>query len=68
MFYVFADCGTNYTLPHGYVNFTGKATTYNQSIPVLCELGYKIDGKDHIKCLDNGQWSEETECTKTGNH
>ena len=66
MHYVFVDCGTNYTLPHGHVNFTGRATTYNQSIPVLCELGYEIHGKDQITCLDDGQWSEGSECTIKG--
>lgn len=56
------DCGTMYPLYYGFVNFSGKATTYTEKIAVTCAKGYKIEGDREITCLGNGTWSTHTVC------
>ena len=52
------DCGTEFALDNGYVNFTGRETTYNKSVEVTCDKGYDNDGTNEIVCLQTGQWSD----------
>lgn len=56
------DCGKNYTLKNGHVDFTGANTTYNQKIPVTCDKGYILVGESEITCLSSGKWSDESKC------
>ena len=65
-FAVFIDCGSEYVLENGYVEFSGKSTTFNNSIPVTCSDGYKNQGEDHIFCQANGTWTEHTACQIRG--
>ena len=57
-----SDCGTEYTLDHGFANFDGKDTTFNQKVPVICNKGYEILGESEITCLATGDWSNDTTC------
>ena len=62
------DCGSEYVLENGYIEFSGKPTTFNSSIPVTCSDGYKDQGEDHIYCQANGTWTEHTACQIRGEH
>ena len=61
-----SDCGTLYTIPHGHANFTGGHTTYNHSVPIICNHGYVLHGDNFSTCLANGSWSEGTSCVSEG--
>ena len=56
------DCGDTYHIDHGMVDFTGKQTTVNHSVPVHCNDGYELQGHDNITCHANGMWSRFTRC------
>ena len=47
---------------NGQFNFTGRKTTFNQTVPVECDLGYEVHGNWEITCLSNGTWSRDTAC------
>ena len=51
-----------YPLHYGFVNFSGRATTYTEKIAVTCAKGYKIEGDREITCLGNSTWSTNTIC------
>lgn len=56
------DCGTDYFLPNGYVQFHDKKTTYKSTVKVGCNAGYNRKGDDLITCTVNGTWTNETTC------
>ena len=60
------DCGTDYTMAHGQINFIEEKTTYNQTAPVICNIGYEVHGNAEIRCLSNGSWSRNSACRKKG--
>ena len=68
MFFFFADCGDVYELNHGHVNFTGRITTYGETIPVTCNVGYNLAGDTGITCLDTSFWSTTTRCEIVGQY
>ena len=59
------DCGQEYKVENGYVNFTG-ATTFGQSVPVYCRVGYEQLGDSVIHCKSDGTWSRNTICRIRG--
>ena len=63
----FSDCGTLYPLDFGYADFAGKETTYEQKVPVVCEVGYGLEGDPEITCLEDGTWSKNTICAIKSN-
>ena len=63
---MFADCGQEYDLEYGSVNFIGKVTTFDQSIPAACQVGYAIYGDPDIHCQSDGTWSNNTKCRVKG--
>ena len=65
-YFLVVDCGAIYTLPNGFVNFTDKSTTYNELVPVHCDVGFEIQGEHYITCLSDGSWSENTTCQAKG--
>ena len=62
------DCGTDYHLENGHVNFTGRPTLINHTVPVLCDDGYYIQGDRYITCLSDGTWSQYTRCRSTSKY
>lgn len=41
-------------------------TTYEQTVPVACEIGYELMGPRSIECLSDGSWSITTSCEIIG--
>lgn len=56
------DCGSSYTLANGYINWTGRETTFNHTAPVVCNTGYDIQGAHEIRCSADGSWINDTYC------
>ena len=52
------DCGSDYKLDHGSVDFDKTQTTYNQTVMVTCAADYEAVGTPVITCLQNGTWSQ----------
>ena len=57
-----SDCGTVYKLDHGSADFSNSDTTYGQSVPVKCEIGYGLQGDSFITCKADGTWSNGPSC------
>ena len=55
--FLFADCGTEYSIANGYVDFTKGLTTYSHTASVTCHESYDIRGSREVRCLENGTWS-----------
>lgn len=68
LFSLFADCGAIYSIENGNLNFTGRETVFNSSVPVLCDIGYEIYRESEITCLSDGTWSRNTTCRIKGMH
>ena len=66
MHIVLSDCGSELVVENGYVEFSGKPTTFGSIIAVTCSDGYKNQGEDHITCLANGTWTKHTACQIRG--
>ena len=64
--YLYTDCGKEYTLEHGHVEFYQKDTTYGSSLSVICDIGYEIKGGPEIICMHQGSWSNSTYCEIKG--
>ena len=60
------DCGDSFGVANGYINWTNAETTFNSSVPVYCNVSYKLKGDDKITCLGNGTWSQNTFCRSAG--
>ena len=63
---IFADCGKNYTLENGVINFGDNDTTVGSKFAVKCDTGYKVDGDKYISCGLNGNWSGSSKCVEIG--
>ena len=61
-----SDCGQNVTVPNGFVNALGVATTFHEKLPVSCNEGYDLEGDPEIICQANGDWSDESYCVEKG--
>ena len=66
LLFLFTDCGNHFTLENGFVDFTGKSTTFNHSIPVECDIGYNLLGDTSIHCQANGVWGSNSSCRLKG--
>lgn len=64
----YIDCGYNFTLAHGQANFTYAKTTYKETVPVVCDQGYKLHGGLSTECLEDGTWSQHVSCEMIGKH
>ena len=64
----YADCGDNLTIPNGFVNIDGGATTYNEKVSVQCDEGYELIGDAEITCLANGRWNVDGFCAVIGQY
>ena len=62
------DCGKAYSLPNGHVEFEGRRTTYDERVPVTCDVEYEVRGNPFITCLSDGSWSTDTTCNIRGNN
>ena len=62
------DCGSDFSIADGHVNFTGLATTYGERIPVSCNEGYELVGEEVITCLADGTWSKDVICRIKGKY
>ena len=60
------DCGTNYPIENGYVDYKGRATTVGEKVPVFCNPGYDLEGDSDTTCLSDGTWSKFTHCRSKG--
>ena len=60
------DCGTDIRLDNGRANFTGRRTTFGESIPVVCDAGFRLNGNKIITCLANGTWNTLPVCEQIG--
>ena len=63
---LFSDCGKNYAILNGHVDFTDKKTTYGYFVPIICNNGYILTGGEGIECLGDGFWSNYTTCEIKG--
>ena len=63
---VLTDCGNEFSLDNGQVDFTGKQTTYGETVLVTCNVGYSIHGTGHITCQADGSWGGNGECLIKG--
>ena len=61
-----ADCGNVYTVPNGRVEFGQGDTTFGNTFPVRCDVGYEIKGDPKITCMHHGGWSNGTSCQIIG--
>lgn len=61
-----SDCGTQYQLDNGHADFSGKDTTFDHAVQVVCDRGYEIHGEDHITCRPDGKWSQCSRCQIKG--
>ena len=61
-----SDCGTTYTLEHGYASFDGMSVSFGATVPIRCVHGYEIGGPDHITCQANKTWTTSS-CKIIGN-
>ena len=66
--FTYTDCGDNLTIPNGFVNFDGTATTYNEKVFVQCDEGYGLIGDAEITCLENGRWNVKGFCAVIGQY
>ena len=60
------DCGTKYSIEHGYADFNGKTTAFNSTVPIICDAGYDIIGDPYTKCQPDATWSQNTVCKIKG--
>ena len=54
------DCGSSFILEHGNANFGENLTPVGESVPVICDNGYEVEGPDHITCQANMTWTITT--------
>ena len=62
----FSDCGNSVTITNGFVNFTNVQTTFGQTVPILCNEGYRLSGGSSVKCETSGKWTTTAFCEITG--
>ena len=62
----FAACHSNYSVLNGHVRYTDRRIIYNETVPVVCDSGYEVQGKGFARCLANGSWSNDTWCRIKG--
>lgn len=62
------DCGNSSTIANGQINFMDVQTTYRETVPVTCDIGYNLKGGTSIECLSDGSWSTTTSCEIIGLH
>lgn len=55
-----------YTLTHGRVEFGQGDTTFGNTFPVICDVGYEIKGDPTVRCMHHGGWSNGTSCQIKG--
>ena len=60
------DCGVNYHIEHGHVDFDEHETTYESKVPANCNNGYNLVGDNFTVCQADGHWSGNTECRAVG--
>ena len=60
------DCGRVATVANGSVDFSNALTTYGQSVPVSCNIGFRRIGGTSIECLADGTWSKTVNCELVG--
>ena len=54
------------SIDFGYVSVEDSNTTYNQTVPVICNDGFEILGDPLIVCLHDGLWSNGSSCVAKG--
>ena len=59
---LFSDCGTTMAIANGLVNFTNVMTTFGQTLPIVCNKGYKLSGGSSIRCEVDGEWKTTATC------
>ena len=66
MIFFTPDFGSSVTIDNGQANFTDALTTYGQSVPVICNLGYRRTGGTNIEYTADGTWSKSVTCELGG--
>ena len=61
-----SDCGTDYKLDNGHVDFKGNPTTVGETFPLFCDPGFELEGDTDTTCLPDGTWSKLTKCRRKG--
>ena len=51
---------------NGFVNFTNVLTTFGQTLPIVCNKGYKLSGGSIIRCEVDGEWTTTATCEIVG--
>ena len=62
----FIDCGTDYQIEFGTINYQERWTTYKSRATVTCDKGYTLEGEEYVTCLSSGTWSTLTRCVAHG--
>jgi len=54
------DCGKVTQLLYGSVTYTNGTTFYGSALTYTCVKNYRLVGVTSRRCLENGQWSDES--------
>lgn len=54
------DCGKVTQLLYGSVTYTNGTTFYGSTLTYTCVKNYRLVGVTSRRCLENGQWSDES--------
>lgn len=54
------DCGKVTQLLYGSVTYTNGTTFYGSTLTYTCVKNYRLVGVTTRRCLENGQWSDES--------
>ena len=57
------SCGAYGDVIHGKVTYT-ETTQAGDTATIVCEAGYEMKGDNLISCLQNGSWSQASQCHK----
>ena len=54
------------SIPNGTVNVGNTHTTFGQTLSIMCEVGYELEGGHVIKCQADGIWRTTASCKVKG--
>ena len=53
-------------MQNGFVNFTNVLTTFGETLPIVCDIGYKHKDGSTIRCDADGNWKSVASCELVG--
>ena len=60
------DCGRSLIIANGQIDFNNVLTTAGNTVPVTCDVGYKLRGGSSIDCQEDGTWTQNVTCEIIG--